>query len=69
VTEQVPEARVQLVGEKDPPLLSWKLTVPVGATWGEGPVSWTMTVQVVVMVGAMSPGLQLTLTETGLGST
>jgi hypothetical protein len=69
MTEQLPEARVQLAGENDPPLVLWKLTVPVGATGGEGPVSWTRTVQVVVIVGAMNSGLQLRLTETGLGST
>ena len=69
VTEQVPDARVQSVGEKDPPAESTKLIDPVGVTVGDGPVSCTVTVQSVCPVGATSPGTQFRLTDTGLGVT
>jgi hypothetical protein len=69
VTEQVPDVRVQPGGEKVPPTVSWKLTVPVGVIWVPPALSWTVTVQVVLVVGGILLGLQLTLTETDLGVT
>ena len=46
VTEQLPEESVQTAGEKDPPTVAWKLTVPLEVTGIHGP-DRTVTVQVV----------------------
>ena len=69
LTEQLPEKRVQLEGAKVPPAESWKLTGPVGTTLGWGPLSWTVTVQVVEVVGGMLSGSHNSATATGLGKT
>lgn len=47
VTEQLPEESVQTAGEKDPPTVAWKLTVPSEVTGEPVPASITVTVQVV----------------------
>jgi hypothetical protein len=56
---------VQIEGEKVPPTVSWKLTDPVGTVPAPDPLSWTVAVHVVDIVGAMSRGSHWTETETG----
>ena len=69
VTLQVPADRVQCVDEKVPPLLEDRVTFPVGTMDAPVPVSFTVTVHVVLPRAATVLGLQAIVTETGLGAT
>jgi hypothetical protein len=69
VTEQLPADRVHWVAEKVPPLLDENVTVPVGTIGVPVPTSFTVTVHVVLPRTGMVDGVQLTVTDTGLGAT
>jgi hypothetical protein len=57
---------VHCEGENAPPMLSLKVTVPVGIICDPDPVSVTVTEHVVPDREKIELGLQLTKTETGL---
>jgi hypothetical protein len=69
VTEQLPADRVHWVAEKVPPLLDENVTVPVGTMGVSGPVSFTVTVHVVLPSTGMMDGVQVMVTDMGLGAT
>ena len=69
ITEQLPADKVQGVGEKVPPLLDENVTVPVGTMGVPDPMSFTVTVQVVLPRRGMLEGLQAMVTDTSLGAT
>jgi hypothetical protein len=69
VTEQLPADSVHEVGEKVPPPLDENVTVPVGTIGVPDPMSFTVTVHVVVPKRGMVEGLQVMVTDTGLGAT
>ena len=66
VTEQLPDERLQIMGENVPVKFASKLTVPVGSLAVPLSESVTVAVQVVLAPGRVEVGAHSTETETDL---